>query len=61
MTFITILLLISGVFGAGYVTAGIMTSNIREDSYMEGFEDGYHKAFDDLKEISREGNKYEVL
>ena len=61
MTFITILLCISGVFVAGYVTAGIMTSNSSEDSYMEGFEAGYNKAFDDLREISQEGNKYEIL
>lgn len=61
MTTIIILLCITGIFLAGYLTAGIFVSDHPEEYYAEGFYDGYHKALNDLKNISKEGNKYEVL
>lgn len=61
MTAIIILLCITGIFFAGYVTAGILSVNDPDVYYSEGFHDGYQKALNDLKDISREGNKYEVL
>lgn len=61
MTAIIILLCVIGIFFAGYITAGILSVNDPQAYYSEGFHDGYHKALKDLKDISREGNKYEVL
>lgn len=61
MTVIIILIGLFGVFGSGFMTAGILKANTREESYIEGFHDGYHKALNDLKDISKECDKYEVL
>ena len=61
MTIITILLCITGIFFAGYITAGVLSVNDPQLYYSEGFHDGYHKALNDLKDINKEGNKYEVL
>ena len=61
MTVVIIILCIAGIFFAGYMTAGILSADDPQSYYSEGFHDGYHKALNDLKTISKEGNKYEVL
>lgn len=55
MTTIIIFLCITGIFLAGYLTAGIFVSDHPEEYYAEGFHDGYHKALNDIKNISKEG------